>query len=320
MGERRSALVTGGAGFVGSHLIERLIADGWNVRVFDTRRPEGGWFEAIDQTRLEVVVADIRDAQAVASAAEGAEVIFHQAAIASVQRSIENPQETVEVNIGGTVNVLEAARKSGCRRVVFASSAAVYGDGPESPKVETLPPRPLSPYAVSKLSGEQLCAVYSHLHALETVALRYFNVYGPRQDPSSPYSGVISRFVDAIQKGEPVTIYGDGEQTRDFVYVSDVVEANMLAATSDVGLATVCNVGTGKAISLKELLSELRHLFADCVRVEHLPERHGDILHSVASIEHLRSRYQFASATTLPLGLSNLLGGVILEVADAEPK
>jgi len=307
MGNGRCALVTGGAGFIGSHLVERLVTDGWSVRVFDTRRPEGAWVEAIEADRLEVIVSDIRDADALLRAAEGCDVVFHQAAVASVQRSIGHPQETVEVNIGGTVNVLEAARKQGVRRVVFASSAAVYGDGPESPKVETLPPRPLSPYAVSKLAGEQMCAVYSHLHGLETVALRYFNVYGPRQDPSSPYSGVISRFVHAIQHGEPVTIYGDGEQTRDFVYVIDVVEANVLAATVDGASGNAMNIGSGRANSLNALIRQTEQLVGRSVSIDRQASRAGDIRESVSDIRVAGRILGFEPGVQFHEGLSNVI-------------
>lgn len=304
MSERQKlALVTGGSGFVGSHLTEGLVANGWRVRIFDARHPEDDWFAGLDPARVDVVTGDLRDAAALEQAAAGVDVVFHQAAIASVQRSIEHPQETVEVNIGGTVNVLEAARKRHVRRVVVASSAAVYGDGPETPKIETLPVRPLSPYAVSKLAGEQLGAVYGHLHGLETVSLRYFNVYGPRQDPTSPYSGVISRFVDAIGKGDRVTIYGDGEQTRDFVYVGDVVEANMLAASAKGASGTAMNIGSGRATSLNVLLQQLQRLADRSVSVDRLPARPGDIRESVSDVRLAGEVLGFEPRVALEVGL-----------------
>ncbi len=308
--QRRLAVVTGGLGFIGSHLAERLVADGWHVRIADNR-PAANWQPASIATgTVEVVECDIRDASAVATAAISADVIFHQAAVASVQRSIEHPRETVEVNIGGTLNVLEAARQQSVRRVVFASSAAVYGDGPESPKTETLPPRPLSPYAVSKLTGEHLCQVYAHLHGLQTVSLRYFNVFGPRQDPSSPYSGVISRFTDAIQRGAAVTIFGDGEQTRDFVYVGDVVRANLLAATAPHANGRAFNIGSGRATSLNTLLAVLSDIVGAGVIADYQPARPGDIRASVADISAARSALGFSVEHDLSRALRSIIPGI----------
>ena len=232
----RMALVTGGAGFIGSHLVEGLIESGWRVRVLDDF--SSGFEEnlAAVRDRLEVLRADVWDPVALARAAEGAEVVFHQAAIASVPRSVDEPFETHDVNLSGTVRVLEEARSAGVRRVVFAASAAIYGEGDAAPKHEALPPAPASPYALQKYAGESYCQLFSRFHGLETVALRYFNVYGPRQSPGSAYASVIPLFVRACLKGEPARIYGDGSQTRDFVYVRDVVRANLLAADApDLG-------------------------------------------------------------------------------------
>ncbi|MBX3069225.1 MAG: SDR family NAD(P)-dependent oxidoreductase [Thermomicrobiales bacterium] len=304
----RLALVTGAAGFIGSHLVERLAREGWRVRGLDIRQPTGSWVDALDGDRVKFTTGDIRDADLLARLAEGVDVVFHQAAISSVQRSVENPRETVDVNIGGTLNVLEAARVNGCR-VVFASSAAIYGDALETPKTEAMLPRPLTPYAVSKLSGEHLCASYGHVYGVETVALRYFNVYGPRQDPSSPYSGVISRFVDAVGQGRPVTIFGDGEQTRDFVSVSDVVNANLQAACAREASGRAFNIGSGAATSLNELLAIIGRLANSIPVVDAHPARAGDIRDSLASIASARAVLGYSPSTPLELGLAAMVDG-----------
>jgi len=300
-------LVTGGAGFIGSHIDDRLVEQGKQVRVLDDlagaepRNLTG----VLDQ--IELIDGDIRDVDAVRRALKGVEVVFHQAAIASVQQSIDDPHETLDVNVNGTLHVLEAARDASCRRVVFASSAAVYGDSPELPKTEDMLPKPMSPYAVSKLAGEHLCAVYSQVHGLETVSLRYFNVFGPRQDPSSPYSGVISRFVEAIRKGESPVIYGDGEQTRDFVYVGDVVEANLLAAEAGGVAGQVYNIGEGIEVSLNELLRTICEVTGTSRVPTYLPERTGDIRHSVACTSEAKRAFGFRPGTRLEDGLAKLI-------------
>jgi UDP-glucose 4-epimerase len=303
----RLALVTGAAGFIGSHLVERLAREGWRVRGLDIRQPAGSWVDALDGDRVQFTVGDIRDADLLARLAEGAAVVFHQAAISSVQRSVENPPETVDVNIGGTLNVLEAARVNGCR-VVFASSAAIYGDALETPKTEVMLPRPLTPYAVSKLSGEHLCASYGHVYGVETVALRYFNVYGPRQDPSSAYSGVISRFLDSARREQPVTIYGDGEQTRDFIYVADVVTANVNAAIADGAVGRSINVASGSSVSLLTVVSTLEEILGQKIQVDHLPHRSGDIRHSGADSALATSLLGFVPQVGLLEGLGKILG------------
>ena len=228
------ALVTGGAGFIGSHIVDRLLADGYRVRVLDNFST-GKRENLPESDDLEIMTGDVGSFDDVHKAMKDVELVFHEAAIASVPKTINDPLGSHQTNYVGTLNVLEAARQQGTKRVVFASSAAVYGDLPELPKREDMPLKPLSPYAVDKLASEYACQMYTHLHGLETVCLRYFNVYGPRQDPGSPYSGVISIFADRLKKGEQPVIYGDGEQTRDFVFVSDVVEANIKAATARQG-------------------------------------------------------------------------------------
>jgi UDP-glucose 4-epimerase len=300
------ALVTGGAGFIGSHLVERFARDGRRVRLFDIRPPAGDWLDQIDAKLVEIVTGDIRDPASVRTAMQDVEVVFHEAAISSVQRSIANPRETLEVNLTGTLNVLEAARDAGCRRVIFASSAAVYGDSPEPVKSESTPPRPLSPYAVSKLAGEQLCAVYTHLHGLEAVSLRYFNVFGPRQDPTSEYSGVIARFMEAIRTGNTPTIYGDGEQTRDFVYVGDVVEANLLAAEVEDVAGKVFNVGSGQATSINALLQAIALNGDGRIQASYRAARPGDIRDSIGDVARAREHLKFSPLVPLHQGLRNL--------------
>jgi UDP-glucose 4-epimerase len=300
-------LVTGGAGFIGSHLVGRLVACGQPVRVLDDFST--GKIENLAGVlgSVEVLTGDVRDPDAVRSAADGAQVLFHLAAIASVQRSIADPAETLAVNLGGTLNVLEAARAAGCRRVVFASSAAVYGDAAASPTTEAEPPLPLSPYAITKLTGEQLCAVYTRLHGLETVSLRFFNVFGPRQDPSSPYSGVISRFVSALLDGERPVVFGDGRQTRDFVYVTDVVDALLLAATAPQATGGAFNVATGRGVSVNDTLRVLATLTRARRPPRHEPARAGDIRHSVADIDAARRAFGYEATVSLADGLARTI-------------
>jgi UDP-glucose 4-epimerase len=300
-------LVTGGAGFIGSHLVERLVARGEAVRVFDDF--SSGCIDnlAAVRDRIALVEGDLRDRDAVRRAVADVRVVFHQAALSSVQRSIVDPRTTLEVNVTGTLNLLEAARDAGCQRLVFASSAAVYGDAPGLPKVETMAPHPLSPYAISKLAGEQLCSVFTRVHGLETVALRYFNVFGPRQDPSSPYSGVISRFLLALGTGGEPVIYGDGEQSRDFVYVDDVVDANLGAAFTPEAAGRVFNVASGCAVSLQGLLELMAAVMGRESGARHEPERAGDIRHSRADITQAQNTLGYAVTVPLKTGLARLV-------------
>ncbi len=282
-------LITGGAGFIGSHLATRLVTRGERVRILDNL--SSGKLENLAALRdaIEVVAGDLRDEAAVRRATAGVEVVFHQAAEPSVPRSIADPEGTYDVNVRGTLNVLQAARAAGCRRVVFASSCAVYGDGPAMPKTERMLPAPLSPYASSKLAGEQICAVFSRVYGLETVALRYFNVFGPRQDPASAYAAVIPRFLAALREGERPVIYGDGEQSRDFVYVDDVVEANLRAAIAPGTGGQVYNIASGRSVSLNAMLAGLARLVGSEARPIHQSARLGDIRHSLADISAARS-------------------------------
>jgi UDP-glucose 4-epimerase len=296
-------LVTGGAGFIGSHLVERLVERGAPVRVLDDF--SSGKPEHLDAVRakVQVRVGDLADPVAVAQAMEGVELVFHQAAVASVPRSLDDPRTTIITNITGTLNVLVAARDAGCRRVVFASSSAVYGDAAEIPMNEEARPHPLSPYAVSKLTGEQLCAVFTRVYRLETVALRYFNVFGPRQDPASAYAAVIPMFLHALSHGEAPVIYGDGEQTRDFTFVDNVVEANLRAATAAGIAGRVFNVASGQALSVSALLALMARLIGVEAHARYGPARPGEIKHSAADITAAREGLGYQALVNLEEGL-----------------
>jgi len=280
-------LVTGGAGFIGSNLVAALTAAGERVRVLDNL--ETGRWEHLDgieqQSQIERIEGDIRRPGDVARAAEGVEVILHQAALGSVPRSVESPVDSDAVNTGGTVTVLDVARRQGVRRVVFAASSAAYGETPALPKREDMAPMPMSPYAVTKLACEHYLKVFADIYGLETLNLRYFNVFGPNQTPDGAYAAAIPRFLDAAISGRPITIYGDGEQTRDFCYIDNTVRANLLAASSPKRLAgQVVNVAGGRRIGLNELVREISRVMGHDVAVDHVAPRAGDIRHSLADI------------------------------------
>ena len=300
------ALVTGGAGFIGSHIVDRLLQDGHQVIVLDDLST-GHRENLAENKKLEIVEGDIRDFTTVNKCMQGVDWVFHKAAVASVPKTVNDPIGSSKVNYQGTLHVLEAARQNRAKRVVFASSAALYGDEPTLPKLESMLPVTLSPYAVDKLASEYACGMYTKLYGLETVSLRYFNVYGPRQDPSSPYSGVISIFADKLNQGTAPTIFGDGEQTRDFVYVSDVVEANMQAATTESAVGQVINIATGKKITLNELLK----IFCDIKQLEFNAEyqdpRQGDIKESYANVNKAASVLDWSSTVELNQGLRKLI-------------
>ena len=305
-------LVTGGAGFIGSHLVERLLAEGHSVRVLDdfsTGRRENLAF-AKPGTPLDVVSGDIRDARAVERAVAGVDTIFHEAALVSVPRSVELPELSCDVNAHGTARVFDAARRAGVRRIVFASSAAVYGDTAALPVTEREPARPLSPYGLDKLYTEQLAALYHALYGLESVPLRYFNVFGPRQDPSSPYSGVISIFVSRLLAGAPIAIHGDGEQTRDFVYVADVVEANVRAMFGPYPGPSPLNVARGARTTLNELAAMLGEIVGVTPSITRGPARDGDIRHSGADISAIRATLAYEPSWTVRRGLEALIEAV----------
>ena len=277
-------LVTGGAGFIGSHLVEELVKRGEQVRVLDNFST--GKRENLSdlQEKIELVEGDIRSYHIVHEVVQGVDFVLHQGALPSVPRSINDPITTNEVNVGGTLNILDAARDAGVKRVVYASSSSVYGANKALPKREDMIPQPISPYAVAKLTGEKYCHVFSRTYGLETVALRYFNVFGPRQDPQSQYSAVIPRFVVGMMEGQELTIHGDGTQSRDFTYVSNVVEANLLAVHAEGVSGEAFNLACGASMSLNEVVEKIAQTL-DCeANVVYGPPRSGDVARSQADI------------------------------------
>jgi len=302
-GSGRLALVTGGAGFIGSHLADGLLAAGFRVRVLDdfSSGRESNLADALGD--IELIRGDLADPATAARACAGADVVFHQGAIPSVPRSVAEPVATNRANIDGTLSVLECARQAGVRRVVFAASSSVYGDTEELPKIETMPANPRSPYALQKYAGEVYCRLYHELYGLETVALRYFNVFGPRQDPKSEYAAVVPRFATACLRGEPASIHGDGEQSRDFTFVADTVRANLLAAAAPGAVGNVINVAGGRRISLNELLAALQQITGTKVPAIHGPSRVGDVRHSLADLGRARTLLGFEPQVSLADGL-----------------
>jgi nucleoside-diphosphate-sugar epimerase len=299
------ALVTGGAGFIGSHIVEHLLKDGHEVIVLDDFST-GHRSNLSDNEALAIVEGDISNPDTVKENMAGIDWVFHKAAVASVPKTVNDPVGSSAVNYQGTLHLLEAARNNNVKRFVFASSAALYGDEPTLPKIETMCPVTLSPYAVDKLASEFACGMYTKLYGLETVCLRYFNVYGPRQDPSSPYSGVISIFTDKLKNEETPTIFGDGEQTRDFVFVSDVVEANMKAVTTETGTGQYYNIATGKKITLNQLLETLCEIYNIEFNVNYENVRKGDIKESYAAVEKANSILKWSPSVELSQGLKLL--------------
>lgn len=302
-------LVTGGAGFIGSHLVDALLACGARPRVLDnfaTGRREN---LAHCANRIELIEGDIRDLQTCRQAMAGIEYVFHEAALGSVPRSMEDPATTLAVNVTGTANVFTAAWEVGVRRVVYASSSSVYGDSVEQPKKEGKEGRPLSPYALSKHMCEELALAYQRLFGLEVVGLRYFNVYGPRQDPLGPYAAVIPRFFASCEAGEAPTIYGDGAQTRDFTFVGDVVEANLRAATAPGCTGRSYNVGAGGSTSVVELARTICRVMSFPEAPVHAAARPGDVLHSTADTDDAFQAFGFRAQTPLFVGLQQTWPG-----------
>jgi nucleoside-diphosphate-sugar epimerase len=300
-------LVTGGAGFIGSHLVEALLARGDLVRVLDDlstghRDNLAPWLSDI-----EFIEGDCASPEDARRAVFGVELVFHQAAVPSVPRSVADPVGTDRANVGGTVTMLDAARAAGVRRFVYAASSAAYGDTPTLPKVESMAPRPLSPYAVQKLAGEHYCRVFYETHGLETVALRYFNVFGPRQDPNSDYAAVIPKFATALLTGRPLTLFGDGLQSRDFTPVGDVVRANLLAAGSGRAPGHVINVARGERLTLRDLAGQLGLLAGITPELVHLAPRPGDVRDSLADIGRARDLLGFEPSTDLEPALRGVL-------------
>jgi nucleoside-diphosphate-sugar epimerase len=296
-------LITGGAGFIGSHLVERLLADGHEVRVvdnFSTGRRENLLELSHD---VEVVEGDIQSYERAHTAVRGCEVVFHQAALPSVPRSVQDPLTTNASNVIGTLNVLLAARDSGVRRVVFASSSSVYGANAGLPKKEDQRPIPVSPYAVGKLAAEGYCHSFWEVYELETVALRYFNTFGPRQDPLSQYAAVIPKFVTVFVTGGTPVVFGDGEQSRDFTYVENVVEANLLAASAPGVAGNVFNIATGLSLTLNELLERLRELTGRDVEAQYVEARPGEVRHSRADVAAARNELGYRPTVSFEEGL-----------------
>ncbi|HEV7394991.1 MAG TPA: SDR family oxidoreductase [Pyrinomonadaceae bacterium] len=301
-------LVTGGAGFIGSHIASTLAGRGARVRVIDDLST--GHRENLEEIKgdLDFVHASLADEQAVARALEDVELVFHEAAIPSVPRSVENPRDTHEACLDATFSLLLQARDKKVRRLVYAASSSAYGDQPTLPKKEEMAPDPLSPYAVAKLVGEYYCSVFTRVYGLETVSLRYFNVFGPRQDPGSQYSGVISRFIDSLVSGEQPVIFGDGEQSRDFTYIENVVNANLLASQTAKGIGQVINVGNGQQTTLNELLGELKTLLGKSdVEADYRPTRSGDVRHSLADTQRARDLLGFEPTVGLSEGLQRTI-------------
>jgi len=310
----KHCLVTGGAGFIGSHLVTQLVADGVRVRVLDNLC--AGHLRNLEPVAgsIEFLEGDVRDPQAMAQAVQGVDVVFHQAALASVPLSLENPVLTHDACVTGTVNVLNAARQAGVRRVVYAGSSSAYGDAPEMPKREDQLPQVLSPYAAAKLAGEYYCQSFAASFPLEVVRLRYFNVFGPRQDPNSPYSAVIPLFATALLEGRTPRIYGTGEQSRDFVHVRSVVRANLLAATVPGISGQVYNVAGGSSISVLELLRLICETLQRPFHPEFLPPRAGDVLHSWADISAISRDLGYTPAVSLEDGLQDTLDYYLAEL------
>ncbi|HEX8503103.1 MAG TPA: SDR family oxidoreductase [Pyrinomonadaceae bacterium] len=301
-------LVTGGAGFIGSHIAQALSGAGARVRVLDDLST--GYVENVEAVGgdVEFIKGGLTEPEALARALEGVEVVFHEAAIPSVPRSVASPEETHRACVDGTFALLVAAKRAGVRRVVYAASSSAYGDQPTLPKTEEMRPEPLSPYAAAKLVGEYYCQVWTRVYGFETVCLRYFNVFGPRQDPSSQYSGVISRFISALASGERPVIYGDGEQSRDFTYVSNVVEGNLRAAESGAAVGRVINLATGRRTTLNELLDTLKKITGRTeVEAEYREPRVGDVRHSLADITGARDLLGFEPQVGLEEGLRKTL-------------
>ncbi len=299
-------LITGGAGFIGSNIADRLLEQGHSVRVIDnflTGKREN-LSKALSSQRFELIEGDIRNLDTVRRACEGIDFVLHEAAIPSVPRSIDDPIATNEVNINGTLNVLKASYENKVRRVVYAASSSAYGDTAVLPKKEDMIPSPLSPYAVSKLTGEYYCRVFTSVYGLETVSLRYFNIFGPRQDPNSTYAAVVPRFITALLKGESPTVYGDGEQSRDFTYIENVIHANINACYAPPAAAgRVLNIACGTRFTLNTVLRKLEEIFDKKANPKYLPPKKGDVKHSQADITNAANYIQYKIEVDFETGL-----------------
>lgn len=304
----RTFLVTGGAGFIGSHIAEALARRGDQVRVLDNLSTGHRSNLDVCQGKAELIVGDLTDPVAVGRAVAGVDCIFHEAALASVPRSVEAPLDTHAACVTGTLTLLDAARRAGVRRLVYAASSSAYGDRPTSPKRETDLPAPISPYGAAKLAAELYCHAFTATYGFETVALRYFNVFGPRQDPNSPYSAVIPLFLTALLAGKRPTVYGDGGQSRDFTFVANVVHGNLLAADAPRAAGRVFNVANGRSTSLLSLLDQLNRLLGTTIEPIHAPPRAGDIRESLADISAARDVLGYEPQVDFEEGLKRSVG------------
>lgn len=305
----KKILITGGAGFIGSNLTKALLEKGAKVRVLDNfitgRRRNIEPFLGGDN--FELIEGDLRNYSTVKRAAEGMDYTLHQGALPSVPRSIKDPVTTNNINILGTLNVLEAAKEAGVKRVVYASSSSIYGDSETLPKREDMPVRPLSPYALSKYTGERYCQMFHQIYGLETVCLRYFNVFGPNQDPTSQYAAVIPKFINLIMKNEAPVIYGDGSQSRDFTYVENVIEANLLACGANEGAGEVFNVAYGKSFNLLQLVGSINNHLSKDIKPRFTDSRSGDVKHSLASVERAKIKLGYEPKVNFEQGLEKLI-------------
>ncbi len=304
-------LVTGGAGFIGSNLVHALLERGDDVRVLDNFATGSRANLAALGRDVEVVEGDLRSYERVHTAVRGVEVVFHQGALGSVPRSVQDPLTSTAVNVEGTVNVLLAARDEGVRRVVAASSSSVYGDGGTFPRVETQAPDPISPYAVAKLAAERFCVSFTRVYGIETVALRYFNVFGPRQDPTSQYAAVVPRFISAIAAGRAVTVHGDGEQSRDFTYVENVVTANLLASDASGAEGRVLNVATGGSETVNTLADTIGRLLDRPVEKVYGPSQPGDVMESWADVTAARAAIGYTPSVSFEEGLQRTIEATV---------
>ena len=296
-------LVTGGAGFIGSHIVEHFQGKA-EVRVLDNLR--SGYRENLQGLEHEFIEGSITDRDAVHAAVDGVDYVFHMAAMISVPESMEKPIECVEINCTGTLVVLEEAAKAGVKKMCFSSSAANYGDNPEVPKIETMLPEPKSPYAITKLDGEYYCDMFSREGKIDTGVMRYFNVFGPRQDPGSAYAAAVPIFIDKAAKGETITIFGDGEQTRDFIYVKDIVAANVFLAMNPTEPGFY-NVAYGRRLTINDLAKKIIELTGSSSKIEYAPERAGDVKHSMASVEKIKTA-GFLPTSSFDEGLQATIG------------
>jgi len=303
-------LVTGGAGFIGSHLVRRLVVNGAEVRVVDNLTT-GDLSRLKDlSASIEFIEGDLSDDRVSEAAVNGVDFVFHQAAVPSVQRSVRDPIATNRANVTATLNLLESCRRAKIRRFVFAASSSAYGDTEVLPKIETMSPNPLSPYALQKWAGERYCKLYFDLYGLQTVSLRYFNVFGPQQDPHSEYSAVIPKFISALFARQPITVYGDGEQSRDFTYVENVVDANMAALHAHGAPGHVFNIGSGERISLNRLIKVLEDMLGTIATVRYTESRPSDVRHSLADITLARQILGYNPTVLIEEGLRRTVAGV----------